>query len=142
MGFAETQSLRAECRREVLRLIKQLNWHSCSVRIPRRLARPPPRSRRGNSDGSERREGERGGKAPRGAAPATPGPREGRLDAGLGAAGARLDPPGGGEARARGEAAEKWSRRPGFGHPWPGCWKIKSEALTALSREGKQPGKT
>lgn len=63
-------------------------------RLSRRLARPPPRSRRGNSDGSERREGEQGGKAPRGAAPATPGPGEGRLDAGLWAAGARLGSPG------------------------------------------------
>lgn len=116
-------------------------------RLSRRLARPPPRSRRGNSDGRERREGERGGESPRGAAPAapaTPSPGEGPLAAGLRAAGAGLGSPGVDE-RGPGVRQQTGSGAGGRASGISGLaasWKGKSEALTALSREGRQPGKT
>lgn len=69
---------------------------SCRLCLSRRLARPPPRSRRGNSNGSERREASGAGRARRGAAQPQRG-ESGRGPASGAALGRPVGLPGGGE---------------------------------------------
>lgn len=69
---------------------------SCRPRLLRRLARPPPRSRRGNSNGSERREGSGAGRARRGTAQPQRG-ESGRGPASRATLGRPAGLPGGGE---------------------------------------------
>lgn len=93
---------------------------SCHPRPSRRLVRPPPRSRQGNSEGSERRKGRGADRAHRGAAQ----PRRGAAGPGPASGTARHParlPRGRGGAQARGEAGNlARGQAPACRHPWPG----------------------